>query len=85
MPYTFANVPVFFQSMKSETLNQNVIAYIDDILIYSQTKQEHIQHVKTILTWLDHNQLYIKAKKCESQHHILKITTQEPSQEPSME
>ncbi|KAL0168697.1 hypothetical protein M9458_036919, partial [Cirrhinus mrigala] len=59
MPYGLANSPAVFQSFINEIfkdlLNQYVIAYIDDILIYSKTEAEHIQH----------NQLYVKAEKCE--------------------
>ncbi|KAI2646815.1 Transposon Ty3-G Gag-Pol polyprotein [Labeo rohita] len=44
---------------------QYVIAYIDDILIYSKTEAEHVQHVRTVLSRLLENQLYVKAEKCE--------------------
>lgn len=42
-----------------------MIAYIDNILIYSPTQEEHIAHVKKVLSWLHKNLLYIKAEKCE--------------------
>jgi len=68
MPYGLANAPAVFQSFINEIfrdlLNQYVIAYID-ILIYSKSEEEHINHVKTILTRLLNNQLYVKAEKCE--------------------
>ncbi len=67
MPYGLANAPAVFQSFINEIfrdlLNQCVMAYIDDILIYSNSEPEHIQHVKTVLSRLLDNQLYIKAKK----------------------
>ncbi len=69
MPYGLANAPAVFQSFINEIfrdlLNQCVVAYIDDILIYSKSEPEHIQHVKTVLSRLLDNQLYIKAEKCE--------------------
>lgn len=50
MPYGLANSPAVFQSLINEIfrdlLNQYVIAYIDDILIYSKSEDEHISHVK---------------------------------------
>lgn len=46
-------------------LNQYVIAYIDDILIYSKSEDEHIEHVRTILSRLQEHQLFVKAEKCE--------------------
>lgn len=69
MPYGLANKPAVFQSFINEIfrdlLNQYVIAYIDDILIYSRSEAEHINHVKTVLTRLLKNHLYVKADKCE--------------------
>lgn len=41
---------------------------IIDILVYSQSKEEHAQHIKNVLTHLL-NQLYFKAEKCEFQTH----------------
>ncbi|XP_016370811.1 uncharacterized protein LOC107710542 [Sinocyclocheilus rhinocerous] len=69
MPYGLANAPAIFQSFINkifrDLLNQYVIAYIDHILIYSKSEDEHINHVKTVLFRLLANQLYIKAEKCE--------------------
>lgn len=68
MPYSLFNFPAVFQSFMKEifrdTLDKYVIVYIDDILIHSQTREQHIQHVKTVLSWLLENQLYVKAEKC---------------------
>ncbi len=69
MPYELANSPVIFQSFINEIfrdlLNKFVDAYIDDILIFSKTEQEHISHVRTVLSRLLENQLYVKVEKCE--------------------
>ncbi len=69
MPFGLANAPAVFQSFINEIfrdmLNQYVIAYIDDILIYSKSEDEHIEHVRTILTHLHEHQLFVKADKCE--------------------
>uniref|UniRef100_A0A4W5N4N7 ribonuclease H n=1 Tax=Hucho hucho TaxID=62062 RepID=A0A4W5N4N7_9TELE len=69
MPYGLTNSPAIFQSFINEIfkdlLNQFVIAYIDDILIYSRSEAEHINHVKIVLSRLLNNQLYVKAEKCE--------------------
>ncbi|KAK3550602.1 hypothetical protein QTP70_000679 [Hemibagrus guttatus] len=69
MPYGLANAPAVFQSFINEIfrdiLNKYVVAYIDDILIYSKSEEEHQGHVRTVLTRLLKNQLYIKAEKCE--------------------
>ncbi|KAL0173249.1 hypothetical protein M9458_033560, partial [Cirrhinus mrigala] len=69
MPYGLANSPAVFQCFINEIfrdlLNKYVIAYIDDILIYSKSAEEHVYHVRTVLTRLLKNQLYVKAEKCE--------------------
>lgn len=46
-------------------LNFYMSAYIDDILIYSATLDDHIHHMGMVLTRLLQHQLYVKAEKCE--------------------
>ncbi|GJX94764.1 putative reverse transcriptase domain-containing protein [Tanacetum coccineum] len=46
-------------------LDKFVIVFIDDILIYSRSKNEHEEHLKTILELLKKEQLYAKFSKCE--------------------
>ncbi len=48
-----------------DMLDRWVIVYIDDILIYSDTQEEHIRHVRSVLKRLLQHQLYVKAEKCE--------------------
>ncbi|KAK3569827.1 hypothetical protein QTP86_005844 [Hemibagrus guttatus] len=48
-----------------DLFNHYVIAYIDDILIYSASLTEHIQHMRTVLTHLKNHELYFKLEKCE--------------------
>ncbi|KAL0164219.1 hypothetical protein M9458_039972, partial [Cirrhinus mrigala] len=69
MPFGLANSPSYFQAFINETfrdmLNRWVIVYIDDILIFSNTLTDHIQHVRTVLQRLIAHQLYAKEEKCE--------------------
>jgi hypothetical protein len=46
-------------------LDQFVIIFIDDILIYSKNPQEHAQHLRIVLDVLREKQLYAKFSKCE--------------------
>src|SRR4051812_7734578 len=46
-------------------LDNFVVVYLDDILIYSKTKEEHLKHLQTVLATLRKHHLYAKAKKCE--------------------
>ncbi len=48
-------------------LNRWVIVYMDDILVYSDSLETHISHVRAVLQRLISHQLYAKAEKCEFQ------------------
>lgn len=50
--------------MFRELLNQCVIVYIDDILIYSRNEAGHRHHVSLVLQKLCEHHLYLKAEKC---------------------
>uniref|UniRef100_A0A3B1IBQ3 Gypsy retrotransposon integrase-like protein 1 n=1 Tax=Astyanax mexicanus TaxID=7994 RepID=A0A3B1IBQ3_ASTMX len=69
MPYGLSGAPSVFQAFVNEVLRDMidrwVIIYIDDILIYSATLSEHINHVKQVLQRLLHHSLFVKAEKCE--------------------
>ncbi|MDW3502833.1 reverse transcriptase domain-containing protein, partial [Escherichia coli] len=41
-----------------------VIVYLDDILIFSKTKEEHFRHLQSVLRKLQQNKLLINLKKC---------------------
>jgi hypothetical protein len=42
-----------------------VVVFIDDILIYSKTKEEHAEHLRIVLSRLREHQLYAKFSKYE--------------------
>jgi hypothetical protein len=46
-------------------LDKFVVVFIDDILIYSQSEEEHADHLKMVLQRLREHQLYAKLSKCE--------------------
>ncbi len=46
-------------------LNRFVIAYLNDIMIYSKILKEHVSHVSKVLECLNKRNLHLKPKKCE--------------------
>lgn len=69
MPFGLTNAPAVFQALINDVLrdmiNIFVFVYLDDILIFSKTPQDHHQHVRQVLQRLLKNHLYVKPSKCE--------------------
>jgi hypothetical protein len=68
MPFRLTNVPTTYQRYVNNTrphLDVFCTAYLDNVLIYSQTLEEHIQHVHQIFYLLKQVGLLVKAQKCE--------------------
>ena len=69
LPFGLTNAPATFmhmmQSIFRKCLDEFVIIFLDDILIYSKTKEEHEKHVEEVLKLLRENKLYAKESKCE--------------------
>ena len=69
LPFGLTNGPATFQRFMNETLwdtlNKFASVYMDDILIYSETREEHISHVKQVLQKLREAGLQADIKKCE--------------------
>ncbi|GJW91279.1 putative reverse transcriptase domain-containing protein [Tanacetum coccineum] len=69
MPFGLTNAPVVFIDLMNRVckpyLDKFMIVFIDDIPIYSKSKQEHEEHLKLILGFLKKEQLYAKFSKCE--------------------
>ena len=69
MSFNLINASVTFQTFVNNVLwnylNQFIIVYLNDILVYSKMKKEHVQHVKKILQTLKKVDLRIKSEKSE--------------------
>ena len=70
MFFGLTNSPATFQAMMNELFTHliqegKVIIYLDDILIFTSTIQEHRQLVKQVLRILQENHLYLKPEKCD--------------------
>jgi hypothetical protein len=68
MSFGLTNAPAYFMYLMNkvfmEYLDKFVVVFIDDILIFSKTKEEHEKHLRMVLEKLRSNQLYVKLSKC---------------------
>nr|XP_027075952.1 uncharacterized protein LOC113699803 [Coffea arabica] len=69
MPFGLTNAPAAFMDLMQRVfkkyLDQFVVVFIDDILIYSKTHEEHAKHLEMVLQILREHKLYAKFSKCE--------------------
>ncbi|GJW82464.1 putative reverse transcriptase domain-containing protein [Tanacetum coccineum] len=69
MPFRLTNAPAIFMDLMNRVCNpyldKFIIMFIDDILIYSKSEEEHEVYLKTILDLLKKEKLYAKFSKCE--------------------
>ena len=69
MCFGLTNVPVDFMDLMNRVfkpfMDQFVEVFIDDILVYSKSMEEHVYHLRTVLQTLREHQLYAKFSKCD--------------------
>ena len=69
MPFGLTNAPTAFMDLMNrvfhEYLDRFVIVFIDDILIFSKSMEEHEEHLRIVFQILREKKLYAKFKKCE--------------------
>jgi hypothetical protein len=69
MSFGLTNSPAYFMYMMNkvfiEYLDKFVMVFIDDILVYSRSEQEHEGHLRLVLQKLRDNEVYAKLSKCE--------------------
>jgi hypothetical protein len=67
--FGLTNAPTYFMNIINKVfmdeLDKCVVVFIDDILVYSQTAEEHEKHLRIVLGKLRQHQLYAKFSKCE--------------------
>ncbi|GJZ35793.1 putative reverse transcriptase domain-containing protein [Tanacetum coccineum] len=69
MPFGLTNAPAVFMDLMNRVckpyLDKFMIMFVDDILMYSKSKEEHGEHLKIILEFLKKEQMYTKFLKCD--------------------
>jgi hypothetical protein len=69
VPFGLTNAPATFMCLMDNAINKLldrfVLVFIDDILIYSKSREEHEEHIKLVLQVLRQYQLYAKFGKCD--------------------
>src|ERR1700682_375681 len=69
MPFGLTHAPASFMHLMQQTLRKYlddfVIVFLDDVLVYSRSKEEHDKHLRIVLETLRENKLYAKLSKCE--------------------
>ncbi|KAJ9514002.1 hypothetical protein QJQ45_021113 [Haematococcus lacustris] len=67
--FGLTNAPATFKRMMNNVfkplINECVLVYIDDILVMSNTPEEHVQHLRQVLQLMRENKFYAKLAKCE--------------------
>ena len=69
MSFSLTNTLAYFMYMMNkifmEYLDKFVVVFIDDMLVFSKTKEEHVEHLRLVLQKLREHKLYAKHSKCE--------------------
>ena len=65
-PFGLAQAPAYFQNLMNKVLNglHFTLAYLDDIIIFSETAEQHLKHIQIVLSRLKQAKLRLEKSKC---------------------
>ncbi|GJP33623.1 hypothetical protein CLOM_g18140, partial [Closterium sp. NIES-68] len=91
MPFGLTNAPSTFEFNMNEVfrplLDKCVIVYLDDILVYSTTREQHLKDLEAVFSQLQQQRLITKGSKCEFLKHELEFLghiVEEPGSKPTL-
>ena len=66
VPFGLAQAPAYFQDLMNKVPNglHFTLAYLDDVIIFSETEEQHLKHIQIVLTRLKQANLKLKKSKC---------------------
>ena len=66
VPFGLAQAPAYYQKLMNKVLNglHFTLAYLDDVIIFSETEEQHLKHIQIILNRLKEGNLMLKKSKC---------------------
>jgi hypothetical protein len=68
MPFGLTNAPASFQSTMNKIfqplLRKSVLVFMDDILVYSATLEDHVKHLEQVFSILQQHEFFVKLSKC---------------------
>ena len=66
VPIGLAQAPTYYQNLMDKVLNglHFTLAYLDDVIIFSESDEQHLEHIQVVLTKLNQAKLRLKKSKC---------------------